>query len=156
MSNAEAKIAKIFDCYIISESSLGIECAELILKKKHQIKAIVSNEEAVVLWAYKNNILCIPSIKKFVEYAKEHSVDYLFSIVNNRILPTHILQIPRFLAINYHDSALPKYAGIHATSWAISNNEIMHGISWHVMNERIDAGNILKQVTFPVIKMKQL
>lgn len=80
----------------------------------------------------------------------DEEFDFLFSIVNSEIIPQKILRLPRYYAINYHNSPLPKYAGLYATSWAILNGETQHGISWHIMNEVIDAGDILKQPTFPI------
>src|SRR6185295_1732898 len=71
--------------------------------------------------------------------------DYLFSIVNNRVLPREALETPRKWAINYHDAPLPAYAGVHATSWALMQGEAVHGVTWHIMADQVDAGSILKQ-----------
>ncbi len=40
--------------------------------------------------------------------------------------------------------------GMHATSWAILNQEKEHGITWHIATEKIDSGDILKQVSLSV------
>lgn len=80
----------------------------------------------------------------------ERPFDYLFSIVNDGLLPDAILNLPREGAINYHDSLLPKYAGRHATSWALMNREAYHGVTWHVMAAQVDAGDILKQRRVPI------
>ncbi|MCF8494378.1 MAG: amino acid adenylation domain-containing protein, partial [Rickettsiaceae bacterium] len=139
-----------FSCYLISQTSLGLQCAQILMSEGHKLLGIISNHHETGTWAQQNSIPIIPTIAEFQELNPNKKFDYLFSIVNTKILSNSILQLPRFCAINYHDSLLPKYAGVNATSWAILNNEKVHGISWHKMEEAIDHGCILKQSTFPV------
>ncbi|WP_426741257.1 formyltransferase family protein, partial [Pseudomonas aeruginosa] len=94
-------------------------------------------------WCTANSIAYLENIKEFEKNHMDEEFDFLFSIVNSEIIPQKILRLPRYYAINYHNSPLPKYAGLYATSWAILNGETQHGISWHIMNEVIDAGDIL-------------
>lgn len=139
-----------FSSYIITETSLGAQCAEILLTEGHQVLGVISNNQDVIKWALKHNIPYFLTLKEFEKLKPEQSFDYLFSIVNNQILPSKLLKYPCYFAIDYHDAALPKYAGVHATSWAILNNEKSHGISWHVMSSLVDTGDILKQITFPI------
>ena len=141
---------KHFSCYIISETSLGIECAEAIINQGHQLLGIVSSNYKTQQWASQNAVSNINSIEEFQKIVQLKRADYLFSIVNNRILPISFLNYFNCGAINYHDALLPKYAGLHATSWAILNNESKHGITWHIIDEVVDAGDILKQVVFNI------
>jgi len=141
---------KSISCYIISETSLGIQCAIEFLKDGNKLLGIISNCEEVVRWAYQNGIFIISSISEFQKLNPYKKFDYLFSIVNTKILPKSVLELPKYYSINYHDSLLPSYAGVHATSWAIFNDEKTHGVSWHKMEETIDTGSILKQSAFPV------
>ena len=141
---------KTFSSYIIAETNLGTQCAEILLTEGHQVLGVVSNNQDVIKWAIEHNVPYFLTLKMFEEEKQNKTFDYLFSIVNGEILTPQILEYPRYFAINYHDSPLPKYAGVHATSWAILNNEKSHGISWHVMSSQVDAGDILKQVTFPI------
>lgn len=83
--------------------------------------------------------------------ALKKKFDYLFSIVNNEILPLEIINSPSQFAINYHDSLLPSYSGVHSTSWAILNNEKKHGVSWHIIDTGLDTGPILKQAEIPIL-----
>ena len=141
---------KTFSCYIIGETSLCIQCAAEVLKEGHKILGIVSPDNNAHQWALSNGIPYIASIQEFELFDASKTCDYLFSIVNSYILPSSIINLPRYYAINYHDAPLPKYAGVHATSWAILNNEGTHGVSWHLMEVVVDAGNMLKQVMFPL------
>jgi amino acid adenylation domain-containing protein len=139
---------KQLSCYIIGEDKLAIQCAEILLIKEHKILGIFSSHSAVQSWAGQREIPCFNTLSKLKTNAQP--CDYLFSIVNYQILPDWLLVLPKYFAINYHDSLLPTYAGSHATSWAIINNEKQHGVSWHVMTKKVDAGDILKQGTVQV------
>jgi amino acid adenylation domain-containing protein len=139
-----------FSCVFIGSQSRLIRCAEIVIDRGHQVQTIVSDDQAVLSWA-KNQSLEHFQIDADWESKIEHlTFDYLFSVDNPTILPEAVLHQPRCLAINFHDSPLPKYAGVNATSWAILNGENVHGISWHIMDEQVDAGDILKQVSFPI------
>lgn len=134
---------------LIGEESLLIQCGNILLSRKHFIYSVISPIKAIAEWAETHKI---PHFKTIAAFLKDKSlqVDYIFSIVNSQILPASFLKLARFNAINYHDSLLPKYAGLNATSWAILHEESEHGITWHVMNEKIDEGDIIQQVKFPV------
>jgi methionyl-tRNA formyltransferase len=136
-----------FSCYVIGETSLARQCAELLLERGHRLYGIVSPNPAVQQWAAEKNIPHVPAPEDCDSFLRQHAFDYLFSIVNNAVLPEKTLALPEKRAINFHDALLPRYGGIHATSWAIMNREKNHGITWHVMTSRIDAGPVLKQRT---------
>ncbi len=140
---------QLFNCYVIGNDSLTIHCASVLLEKKHHLLGIISTSPQIKSWCQKHQINLIKSI---YEFEKQHpeSCDYLFSIVNDAILPESIIQFPRVCAINYHNSPLPKYAGLYASSWAILNKETEHAISWHIIESEVDAGDIVKQCFFPI------
>ncbi len=138
-------VTKPFSCYIIGETSLAQTCGEHLLQHGHTIHGIASPNSTVLQWAEERGIARCTAADTLGSFLQQHPFDYLFSIVNNTVLPERILKLPRQLAINYHDALLPRYGGIHATSWAIMQHDKEHGITWHVMKPRIDAGAVLKQ-----------
>ncbi|HAT9729820.1 TPA: amino acid adenylation domain-containing protein [Legionella pneumophila subsp. pneumophila] len=142
--------SKTFSCYIIGEANITLQCADILLAGGHKLLGIISPSNTIKKWCTANSIAYLENIKEFEKNHMDEEFDFLFSIVNSEIIPQKILRLPRYYAINYHNSPLPKYAGLYATSWAILNGETQHGISWHIMNEVIDAGDILKQPTFPI------
>jgi methionyl-tRNA formyltransferase len=83
------------------------------------------------------------------QFLTERPFDYLFSIVNPRILSPSVLALPTGLAINFHDARMPRDAGVHATAWAVLNRATCHGVTWHVMTAQADAGDILAQRVIP-------
>lgn len=139
-----------FDCYIIGNDTLTMYCASILMEKNHHLLGIISSSSQIKIWCQEHRINLINNIYEFEEQYSKAPCDYLFSIVNDTILPASIIHYPRLHAINYHNSPLPKYAGLYATSWAIINAETEHAISWHVIEPEVDAGDIVKQCFFPI------
>ncbi|QDQ39564.1 amino acid adenylation domain-containing protein [Legionella geestiana] len=136
-------------CCLTGEDSLLIQCANRLLAGGHCIVMVVSSCRKVHAFARDHGIPCT-TILEDVEKNSIPALDYIFSIVNSRILPPSILALPRFGVINYHDSLLPKFAGLNATSWAILEGETVHGVTWHKACDRVDGGDILCQQRFTI------
>jgi len=67
-----------------------------------------------------------------------------------RIIPEHLLTIPRFGMINVHASLLPKYRGAAPVHRAVINGDSQTGVTiMRVVKER-DAGGMLAKVTRPI------
>ncbi|MBS9386560.1 MAG: amino acid adenylation domain-containing protein [Dolichospermum sp. BR01] len=139
-----------FNCFIIGEGTLPIQCAEILINQGHVIYGIISADASIINWAEGKNIPYIKPTDHLGEFLSQQPFDYLFSIVNRYVLPQEILELPRQFAINYHDAPLPRYAGVNVTSWALMNQEKTHGVTWHIMAAMVDAGDILKQVIIDI------
>lgn len=133
---------------VIGEGTLPVQCAQLLTMSGWEVMATCSPDERPRDWASQTNVTHYASVNDLAR--EQQTFDYLFSVVNYKVLPDSLITAPRYLAVNYHDAPLPRYAGIRATMWALINGEKEHGITWHVMTTEIDAGDILKQVTFPI------
>lgn len=141
---------KKFNCFIIGNQTRLIECAQILIEKKHKIEGIITKDSEVKIWAKKKGINVFSCNDDVREILKKKEFDYLFSIDNFQLLSNEILRAPRKLTINFHDGPLPAYAGSNVTAWAIINGEDKHGVTWHIATERADAGDILKQEIFPL------
>ncbi len=139
-----------FSCFIIGETTLSIRCAEVLLARGHHVRGVISGNAEVVRWGRTRTVPVFDPSNDLCATLTETHYDFLFSIVNERILPPAVTTSPRRLAINYHDAPLPRYAGMHATSWALMNHETVHAISWHVASEVVDAGDVLVQRSVPI------
>ena len=139
-----------FSCFIIGETTLAIRCAELLLERGHRILGLISDNADALRWAGEHGIRRIDPDGDFAARLVATGYDYLFSVVNERVLPAPVIASPRRLAINYHDALLPRYAGMHSTSWAIMAGETSHGVTWHVASEKVDAGAIVSQQMVPI------
>ena len=135
---------------LVGEGNMLIASGLLLREAGMRISGVVSDDAAALRWA---NSLELPTIgygPELVALLERSPVDYLFSVINLRILPAEALQLPRIAAINFHDGPLPRYAGLHATSWALFNGEKTHGVTWHLMDSTIDTGAIVRQRWFEV------
>ncbi len=139
-----------FSCCIIGEGKLTIACAQQLIDQGHIVRGVVSVNEDVRQWAIEREIACTGTLQDQDAFLGQWEFDYLFSIINPRRVSSAALQLPRRSAINFHDAPLPRYAGLHVTTWAIANQESSFGVTWHEMTDDFDAGQILKQVSFPV------
>ena len=139
-----------FTCFLIGEGTLPMQCGELLLKQGYQIKGVISPDRSVNRWGKAKEIPSIQPTDNLVEFLSQQPFDYLFSIVNDLVLPREILDWPRQLAINFHNALQPRYAGINATSWALMQRQKIHGITWHAMSALVDAGDILKQFSVEI------
>jgi natural product biosynthesis luciferase-like monooxygenase protein len=134
-----------FRCIIVGRGTLPMICAEIALKKGHEILCMVSADPQIGLWAAERGIAAEAPYGDWPARLSLKPFDYLFSIGNDFILSDEVLQLPLRLAINFHDAPLPRYAGTHACAWALMNQEQIHGVSWHTMRSQVDAGDILLQ-----------
>lgn len=135
---------------VIGSREMPVQCADLLLTAGFDIAGIHSPDAPLRAFAEHRDILFVPEFTAFRDWSETIAHDYLFSILNFRLLPTSMLDAPNICAINYHDAPLPKYAGSHACAWALKNGETTHGVSWHVMTADVDAGDLLAQATFPI------
>ncbi|MBN1924741.1 MAG: amino acid adenylation domain-containing protein, partial [Prolixibacteraceae bacterium] len=135
----------VFSCMLIGSTNLLIECYELLKGRNWDIVAVFTNDIPVSNYFNSLEVPVTSNTESIFPSLKKKRFDYLFSIVNEHILPKEILSIPEKGAINYHDSCLPEGAGVYATTWAIINKHKTHGITWHLMDEGIDTGEILEQ-----------
>jgi methionyl-tRNA formyltransferase len=135
--------------FLIGENSLLIECAKVLLERDHRIHGIVSSNSSIRRWASGEEIPTSDFRSNLTQFLTERPFDYLFSIVNPRILSPSVLALPTGLAINFHDARIPRDAGVHATAWAVLNRATCHGVTWHVMTAQADAGDILAQRVIP-------
>ena len=67
-----------------------------------------------------------------------------------RIIPEHLLTIPRFGMINVHASLLPKYRGAAPVHRAVINGDGQTGVTIMRVVKELDAGGMFAKVTRPI------
>jgi methionyl-tRNA formyltransferase len=71
--------------------------------------------------------------------------DAIIVVGYGRIIPSWMLELPRYGNINVHASLLPKYRGAAPVQWAIAQGETVSGVTTMLLNEGLDTGDILLQ-----------
>lgn len=132
-----------YRCALIGGQSLLIQCGQRLLDAGHEVIRVVTSDPQVIEWAASRQLLIADDRGDLCAILTAEPIDYLFSIVNLRLLPATVVDFPSQMAINFHDGPLPGYSGLNVTSWALLNAEKTHGVSWHQITHGIDDGDLL-------------
>lgn len=136
-------------CYLIGEDILTQECAEMLLKRQWGVFGIVTEKPCLIEWAKGKDIQVI-NIRQFSKEVAKKSFDFLFSVVNSKILSQDLLELPKEMPINFHGASF-KYAGRNGVSHALlDETETEYGIVWHEMEEKVDSGRVLAEKIFSI------
>tara|TARA_B100000686_G_scaffold160642_1_gene168292 strand:- start:2362 stop:3030 length:669 start_codon:yes stop_codon:yes gene_type:complete len=76
--------------------------------------------------------------------------EYIISYLSPWIIPKNILKKTKLNAINFHPGP-PEYPGIGCTNFAIYDEVDVFGITCHRMDSKVDTGEIIKVIRFPVL-----
>ena len=87
---------------------------------------------------------------KLCEDLKKGQYDLFLSSAYPQIFSANLLKIPKKGAVNFHPSALPRCRGAHPHYWALCKGEEYGGVTAHFMTEKLDNGDIIAQLTFPI------
>jgi methionyl-tRNA formyltransferase len=63
-------------------------------------------------------------------------------VAYGKILPSWLLQSPKYGCINLHGSLLPKYRGAAPVHWAIAHGETKTGVCTMLLDEGLDTGPV--------------
>lgn len=139
-----------FSCVVIGNESLLIGCADALLDRGHQIKAVISTDPAIKSWAAAKGLPQADRMAALTQQFQPGDFDWLLSIANLQIISDDILTLPAKGAVNFHDGPLPQYAGLNTPVWALLNGETRYGITWHLIESGIDTGDILARPEFDI------
>lgn len=67
-----------------------------------------------------------------------------------KFIPSAWLKLPSQAALNVHPSLLPKYRGAAPINWPILNGDQETGVSIIEVADKLDAGDLFYQETFPI------
>lgn len=87
---------------------------------------------------------------KFCAKLKKDEYDLFLSAAYPQIFAANLLKIPKEGALNFHPSALPRCRGAHPHYWALAKGEQYGGVTAHFMTEKLDNGDIVAQIKFPI------
>ena len=127
-----------------------VECADLWLARGQRVVGVISDHPEVAAWCERNGVVRIDPDGDQLRFLGREPFEYLFSIINHRLMAPELLAVATRASINYHDSLLPAYAGFNATSWSILDGNDRHGITWHRMAADADSGGLYLQVEIEI------
>ena len=110
--------------------------------RKRELKPSCVKEVAI-----KYNLPVLTPVKIRNEYDEVLALnpDLIISSAYGQIIPSALLDYPKYKCINTHGSLLPKYRGGAPIQRCIINGDIKTGITIMYMNEKMDEGDILYQ-----------
>ena len=87
---------------------------------------------------------------EFLETFRNLNPDIAVTAAYGHILPSELLNIPKFGFINIHASLLPSYRGASPIEEALLKGDSKTGITYIQMNEKMDEGDIISIHTLPI------
>lgn len=161
MENANLKI--IF----MATSGFAIPSLEKLSISNHQIVKVITTPDSQKgrgLKIYSSPVkdktisLKLPLLQpeniktnSFLEELKQIEADIGVVISYGKILPSSLINLPRYGCINIHGSLLPKLRGAAPIQWAIINGETETGVTSIFMNAGIDTGDIILQKKMDIL-----
>ncbi|WFE55720.1 polyketide synthase [Micromonospora sp. WMMD712] len=140
----------VVNCFLIGGTRVLARCADQLVAAGVRVEGVFTDDPAATAWAAEHGVPVLDPRADLVAALTDTPVDYLFSIVNFRILPGTVLELPRVAAVNFHDGPLPRYGGSNVAAWALYEGASRHAATWHRMTERVDAGAVLLERWFPI------
>lgn len=119
--------------------------------KKVGRKQIVTPSQ-VAKYAQKHNIPVFTPEKldqKFNHELQTTNPELFIVAAYGKLLPQHLMELPKFSSLNVHPSLLPKYRGPSPIQAAILNGDKVSGVSIIKMDDKMDHGLIVyaKEIT---------
>lgn len=148
--NKKTTNPKIKKICVIGTGKLSIQCA-IHAKEKHlpvtlydmgqKKSGIIENQAKAAGIPF----FFEPPKDVFQKLKQETEPLLLVSAINERIIPSYVLENKHIRAINLHQALLPAHPGRNAEAWAIFEQDKKAGITWHEITNEVDGGRILAQ-----------
>jgi len=84
------------------------------------------------------------------ELLKSLQPDAIVIVGYGKIIPQHIIDLPRHGCINLHASLLPKFRGAAPVNWAIVRGETVTGVTTMKIDAGLDTGDMLLRREIPI------
>jgi methionyl-tRNA formyltransferase len=125
------------------EVSLVVSQPDMPVGRKQILEATAVKKVALHAWIH---VLQPEKIKKnneFHTYLRELHLDFIVVVAYGKIIPTSILDIPKYGCINIHGSILPKYRGASPVQAAIKSGERETWLTIMFMSQGMDEWDML-------------
>ena len=88
--------------------------------------------------------------EEFAALLREAEPDAIIVSAYGKILPAHILELPKYGCLNIHGSLLPRFRGAAPIQAAIMAGDEETGVTIMHMDEGLDTGDMLAKATTPI------
>lgn len=89
-------------------------------------------------------------IRSDFSFLSETKPDLILCFAYGQIIPSEVINYPRYGCLNYHGSLLPKYRGAAPIQYALMNNDKETGVTLMEMVEKMDAGRMYAKKKFSI------
>ena len=113
-------------------------------------KVLTASAVKQIALKYNLPVLTPTRIRKEYEDVLKLEPELIISSAYGQIIPSELLDYPKYKCINTHGSLLPAYRGGAPIQRAIINGDNVTGITIMYMNEKMDEGDILYQKQLPI------
>jgi methionyl-tRNA formyltransferase len=93
---------------------------------------------------------------EFLQQVRAQAPDVIVSVAAPEIFRPELLDVPRLGCINIHSGRLPNYRGMMPTFWQMLRGEQAITITVHKMAHKLDAGDVLATLSFPLKRFDSL
>jgi natural product biosynthesis luciferase-like monooxygenase protein len=136
--------------YLVGDQALLIHCAEVMLERRHAVRAVITSDAGVARWASDRGLPVLERGPELADRMRKEPFDWLLSVGNPEPLGDDVLALPRRGAIHLHDAPLAAYAGAHCPSWALFHRRPTHGVTWHLLRSGGGPAEVLVERPFDV------
>ncbi len=133
------KLLTIFDVEVVgvvSQPDKPVGRKQILTSPPTKIRALENNIPVFQPDKIKKN-------SQFLSDIEALKPDFFIVIAYGKILPTKLLDIPKYFPINIHASILPKYRGASPIQECLKNRDLKTGVSIMKMDEGMDTGDII-------------
>lgn len=88
--------------------------------------------------------------QEFMDILRGIAPDIIVVAAFGQIIPSEILELPRFGCINIHASLLPKYRGAAPIQQAVIDGEKESGVTIMKMGTGLDTGDMISRIVIPL------
>jgi methionyl-tRNA formyltransferase len=85
-----------------------------------------------------------------LEQLERWKTDVIISVGCPQIFKKAFIALPRKACLNLHGAPLPRYRGMLPSFWMLKNGEDAAANTLFFVNEKLDAGDVLLQESFPI------
>ena len=149
---------------VFAYHNVGVRCLRVLLDQGIRIPLVLTHEDSPTETIWYDSVAAVcaehgietltvddPNDPLTVERIRALAPDFFFSFYYRKMLGPALLAIPTRGALNMHGSLLPKYRGRVPINWAVLHGETETGASLHYMEVKPDAGNLVAQMSVPIL-----